>query len=116
MRPLTSRIGPSPVAGRRRGGTGDAPVVAARPVPPAGGFVAAGADVVMLDEFSLEDLRTAVARNRVHGRRAELECSGGVSLERLRGIAATGVDCISIGGLTKHVRALDLSMRFEAGS
>ena len=76
----------------------------------------AGADVVMLDDYSLADLRTAVARNRAHGRPAELECSGGVSLERLRELAATGVDCISIGGLTKHVRAIDLSMRFEAGS
>ncbi|MFO1399946.1 MAG: carboxylating nicotinate-nucleotide diphosphorylase [Steroidobacteraceae bacterium] len=74
----------------------------------------AGADVIMLDEFSLEDLRTAVARNRARGRRAELECSGGVGLERLREIAATGVDCISIGGLTKHVHAIDLSMRFES--
>ncbi|MCC7461115.1 MAG: carboxylating nicotinate-nucleotide diphosphorylase [Gammaproteobacteria bacterium] len=73
----------------------------------------AGADVIMLDEFSLEDLRTAVARNRAHSRRAELECSGGVSLEQLHTLAATGVDCISIGGLTKHVRAIDLSMRFE---
>jgi nicotinate-nucleotide pyrophosphorylase (carboxylating) len=74
----------------------------------------AGADVIMLDDFSLEDLRAAVARNRARGRRAELECSGGVSLERLRELAATGVDCISIGGLTKHVRAIDLSMRFES--
>jgi nicotinate-nucleotide pyrophosphorylase (carboxylating) len=78
--------------------------------------LAAGADVIMLDEFSLEDMRTAVARNRAHARPAELECSGGVSLERLKGIAATGVDCISIGGLTKHVRAIDLSMRFDGGA
>ncbi len=73
----------------------------------------AGADVIMLDEFSLEDMRTAVNRNRARGGRAELECSGGVGLDRLREIAATGVDSISIGSLTKHVRALDLSMRFE---
>jgi nicotinate-nucleotide pyrophosphorylase (carboxylating) len=77
--------------------------------------LAAGADVIMLDEFSLEDMRTAVTRNRAHAHPAVLECSGGVSLERLKAIAATGVDCISIGGLTKHVRAIDLSMRFEAG-
>jgi len=76
--------------------------------------LAAGADVIMLDDYSLEDMRTAVVRNRAHARPAELECSGGVSLERLRAIAATGVDCISIGGLTKHVRAIDLSMRFDA--
>ena len=73
----------------------------------------AGAEIILLDDFSLEDLRAAVARNRARGRRAELECSGGVSLERLRELAATGVDCISIGGLTKHVCAIDLSMRFE---
>jgi len=78
--------------------------------------LAAGADVVMLDDYSLEDMRTAVARNRAHARPATLECSGGVSLERLRAIAATGVDCISVGGLTKHVRAIDLSMRFERGA
>jgi nicotinate-nucleotide pyrophosphorylase (carboxylating) len=76
--------------------------------------LAAGADVIMLDDYSLEDMRTAVVRNRAHARPAELECSGGVSLERLRAIAETGVDCISIGGLTKHVRAIDLSMRFDA--
>ena len=78
--------------------------------------LASGADVVMLDDYSLEDMRTAVARNRAHARPATLECSGGVSLERLRAIAATGVDCISVGGLTKHVRAIDLSMRFERGA
>jgi len=78
--------------------------------------LAAGADVIMLDDYRLEDMRTAVARNRAHAHPAELECSGGVGLERLRAIAATGVDCISIGGLTKHVRAIDLSMRFERGA
>jgi nicotinate-nucleotide pyrophosphorylase (carboxylating) len=76
--------------------------------------LAAGADVIMLDEFSLEDMRTAVGRNRAAARPAQLECSGGVSLDRLKAIAATGVDCISIGALTKHVRAIDLSMRFDA--
>ena len=67
--------------------------------------LAAGADVIMLDDFSLEDMRAAVVRNRAQPRPAELEGSGGVSLERLAAIAATGVDCISIGGLTKHVHA-----------
>jgi len=75
--------------------------------------LAAGADVIMLDEFSLADLRAAVARNRAHPDPAVLECSGSVSFERLQEIASTGVDCVSIGGLTKHVRAIDLSMRFE---
>lgn len=70
--------------------------------------LAAGVDRVMLDEFSDADLSRAVAE--VAGR-AEIEVSGGVDLSRLRTIAASGVDYISIGALTKHVRAIDLSMR-----
>jgi nicotinate-nucleotide pyrophosphorylase (carboxylating) len=62
----------------------------------------------MLDEFSLEDIRRAVAH--VAGR-VPLEVSGGVSLERVRALAETGVDFISVGALTKHVRAIDYSMR-----
>ena len=72
--------------------------------------LAAGADVVMLDELSLADMRTAVA---VAAGRAKLEASGGISDETLRAIAETGVDYISIGALTKHVRAIDLSMRLK---
>jgi nicotinate-nucleotide pyrophosphorylase (carboxylating) len=75
--------------------------------------LAAGADIIMLDEFSPADMRRAVARNRAAARPAELECSGGVSLEHLRDIADIGIDCISIGALTKHVRAIDLSLRCE---
>jgi nicotinate-nucleotide pyrophosphorylase (carboxylating) len=74
----------------------------------------AGADMALLDEFSLDDLRAAVAMNRSHPRGPlKLEASGNVTLETLRAIAETGVDFISIGSLTKHVRAVDLSMRFE---
>jgi nicotinate-nucleotide pyrophosphorylase (carboxylating) len=74
----------------------------------------AGADMALLDEFSLEDLRTAVAMNRAHPRGPmKLEASGNVSFETLRAIAETGVDFVSIGSLTKHLRAVDLSMRFE---
>jgi len=74
----------------------------------------AGADMALLDEFSLDDLRAAVAMNRAHPRGPmKLEASGNVTFESLRGIAETGVDFISIGSLTKHVRAVDLSMRFE---
>jgi nicotinate-nucleotide pyrophosphorylase (carboxylating) len=62
----------------------------------------------MLDNFALEAMREAVALN---AGRAELEVSGGVQLEQLRAIAATGVDRISVGALTKHVQAIDLSMR-----
>jgi nicotinate-nucleotide pyrophosphorylase (carboxylating) len=74
----------------------------------------AGADMALLDEFTLDDLRAAVAMNRAHDRGPmKLEASGGITFETLRPIAETGVDFISIGSLTKHVRAVDLSMRFE---
>jgi len=70
----------------------------------------ANVDRIMLDEFSADDLREAV--KRVAGR-VPLEVSGSVDLTRLRAIAETGVDFISIGALTKHLRAIDLSMRIE---
>ena len=72
-------------------------------------------DIIMLDEFTLADMRAAVALNRTHGAGAKLEVSGSVSLETVRAIAETGVDYISVGALTKHVRAIDLSMRLEFG-
>lgn len=72
--------------------------------------LAAGARRVLLDNFDLSQLREAV---RLNQGRARLEASGGVNLERVRDIAETGVDDISVGGLTKDVRALDLSMRFS---
>ena len=67
----------------------------------------------MLDEFSLDELRQAVTQNRASARPALLEASGGVNLESIRRLAETGVDCISVGALTKHVQAIDLSMRFD---
>jgi len=70
--------------------------------------LAAGADTIMLDEFSLDDIRSAVATN---AGKARLEVSGSVSEETLIAYAETGVDFISIGSLTKHIRATDLSMR-----
>ncbi|MEJ2106287.1 MAG: carboxylating nicotinate-nucleotide diphosphorylase [Acidiferrobacteraceae bacterium] len=70
----------------------------------------AGARRVLLDNFSVAELRQAVKQN---GGRAELEASGGVSLDNVRQIAETGVDYISVGELTKHVHAIDLSMRFD---
>jgi nicotinate-nucleotide pyrophosphorylase (carboxylating) len=70
-------------------------------------------DIIMLDEFSLPDLRSAVALNRTGDTKALLEASGSVSLETVRAIAETGVDYVSVGGLTKHVHAVDLSMRLE---
>ena len=71
-------------------------------------------DIVMLDEFSLDDLRTAVRANAAHAHPAKLEASGGVTLENVRAIAETGVDYVSIGSITKHVRALDLSLRLDS--
>jgi len=73
--------------------------------------LAARCDVIMLDDFPLAALREAVKLNRTAPHAAKLEASGGVSLEQIAAIAATGVDFISIGGLTKHVQAVDLSMR-----
>ena len=70
----------------------------------------AGADRIMLDEFELHELAQAVAE--VDGR-VPLEVSGSVGIDRVRAIAETGVDYVSIGALTKHVRAIDLSMRIE---
>jgi len=70
----------------------------------------AGADRIMLDNFTLAALRDAVS---LTAGRAELEASGNVTDETLVAIAETGVNLISIGALTKHVRALDLSMRID---
>ncbi|OXS13843.1 nicotinate-nucleotide diphosphorylase [Zobellella denitrificans] len=72
--------------------------------------LAAGADIVMLDNFSVADMRAAVTAT---AGRARLEVSGNVTLETIADYADTGVDYISVGALTKHVRALDLSMRVE---
>lgn len=70
---------------------------------------AAGADRALLDNFSLEELHQAVGQR---GDRLRLEASGGINLDSVRRIAETGVDFISVGALTKHVRAVDFSMRF----
>ena len=70
----------------------------------------AGADIIMLDELSLDDMRQAVA---ITQGRSKLEASGGINESTLRSIAETGVDYISIGALTKDVKAVDLSMRLS---
>jgi nicotinate-nucleotide pyrophosphorylase (carboxylating) len=72
--------------------------------------LAAGARLILLDNFDLPRLRDAV---RHTAKRAELEASGGITLDTVREVALTGVDRISIGALTKDVEALDLSMRFN---
>ena len=73
----------------------------------------AAPDIIMLDEFSLSDMRAAVELNRASDHSVKIEASGRVTLETVRAIAETGVDYISIGSITKHVRAVDLSMRLE---
>ncbi|MEA3291710.1 MAG: carboxylating nicotinate-nucleotide diphosphorylase [Pseudomonadota bacterium] len=75
--------------------------------------LAAGAPRIMLDNFDLETMRQAVTRT---DHRAELEASGDVTLDNIREIAATGVDFISVGAITKHLRSIDFSMRFEDAS
>jgi len=72
--------------------------------------LAAGARMILLDNFDLPTLRQAA---RINGGRAVLEISGGVTFERLRELAETGVDRISVGGLTKDVKATDFSMRLQ---
>ena len=72
----------------------------------------AGADIAMLDEFSLPAMRDAVALNAAAPKPLKLEASGGITAASIREIADTGVDYISVGSITKHVRAIDLSMRF----
>ncbi|MBZ0097071.1 MAG: carboxylating nicotinate-nucleotide diphosphorylase [Sulfuricella sp.] len=71
--------------------------------------LAAGAELILLDNFDLETMRTAV---KLAGSRAELEASGGITLEAVRAVAETGVHRISVGSLTKDIKAVDLSMRF----
>ncbi|MCF7985876.1 MAG: carboxylating nicotinate-nucleotide diphosphorylase [Thiohalocapsa sp.] len=71
--------------------------------------LSAGAELILLDNFTLDELRRAVA---INAGRTQLEASGGIDLKTIRPIAETGVDRISVGALTKDVRAVDLSMRF----
>lgn len=70
----------------------------------------AGADIIMLDNFDLKTMREAVVENNGT---VILEASGGINMETVRGIAETGVDYISIGEITKDIKAIDLSMRFK---
>lgn len=78
--------------------------------------LAQGARMVLLDNMDLPTLRAAVRRNEAAGKtRAVLEISGGVTLESVRALAETGVDRISVGALTKDIKAVDFSMRFQEG-
>ena len=70
-------------------------------------------DVIMLDEFTATDMRTAVNERNAASSATRIEASGGVDIGNIRAIAATGIDYISVGALTKHVNAIDLSLRFS---
>jgi nicotinate-nucleotide pyrophosphorylase (carboxylating) len=72
--------------------------------------ISANTDIVLLDNFSTQMMREAVALNQGH---AQLEASGGITLDTLRDIAETGVDRISVGQITKDIQAIDLSLRFK---
>ncbi len=71
------------------------------------------ADRLLLDDFSIGDMRKAVAMRDSTAPDIRLEASGGITIDKIQEIANTGVDFISVGSLTKHIRAVDLSMRFE---
>jgi nicotinate-nucleotide pyrophosphorylase (carboxylating) len=75
--------------------------------------LAAGADIIMLDNMSIEEMRQAVARGRRRAQPVILEASGNLSLERVAEVAATGVELLSVGALTHSARSADLSLLFE---
>ncbi len=72
-----------------------------------------GAEAVLLDNMSVDDVRKAVERGARHTRRVPLECSGGIALETVRAYAETGVEYISVGALTHSAVAVDMSLRVE---
>jgi nicotinate-nucleotide pyrophosphorylase (carboxylating) len=71
-------------------------------------------EVIMLDEFGVDDMRRAVAERNAAASSTRIEVSGGVTLASVRELALLGIDYVSIGSLTKHVRAIDLSLRFRS--
>lgn len=101
------------VGAARRGGAGVPVEVEVEDLSELRQAIDAGADIALLDEFSLPLLREAVALNAGAPQPLKLEASGSITAATIREIAETGVDFISVGSITKHVRAVDLSMRFE---
>jgi nicotinate-nucleotide pyrophosphorylase (carboxylating) len=101
------------VAEARRGGAGVPVEVEVENLAQLLQAIDAGADVAMLDNYSLPAMREAVAANARAKNPLKLEASGGITTATIREVAETGVDFISVGSITKHVRAIDLSMRFE---
>jgi nicotinate-nucleotide pyrophosphorylase (carboxylating) len=98
------------IAAARRTGPGKPVEIEVETLAELDEALAAGADIVMLDEFDEPTLKAALARPRGA---TKIEVSGNVDPARLQGLAALGVDYVSLGALTKHVRALDLSLRAE---
>ena len=98
------------IAAARRTGPGKPVEIEVETLEELDEALAAGADIVMLDEFDEPSLKAALARPRGA---TKIEVSGNVDPGRLQGLAALGVDYVSLGALTKHVRALDLSLRAE---
>jgi len=76
--------------------------------------IIAQADIIMLDNFALADMQAAVSLNQAHSHACRLEASGGISLTTVQAIAETGVDYISVGAITKHIQAIDLSLRLKS--
>jgi len=99
------------VAAARRAAPGQSVEVEVESLEELAAVFAAGAELALLDDLPLETLERAVAENRRRGSPLKLEASGGISLETVRAVAATGVDFVSVGALTKHLHAVDLSMR-----
>ncbi|HEX7965744.1 MAG TPA: carboxylating nicotinate-nucleotide diphosphorylase [Gammaproteobacteria bacterium] len=104
-------IGPA-VAAARAGGAQVPVEVEVETLEQVREALAAGADILLLDNFDAEGMREAV---KLTAGRAKLEASGGIGQEGIRRVAETGVDYISVGALTKHVQGVDLSLRFEFG-
>jgi nicotinate-nucleotide pyrophosphorylase (carboxylating) len=101
------------VAAARRNSPGVAVEVEVEDLSELKQAIAAGADIALLDEFQVPAMREAVAVNAGAPKPLKLEASGAITPATIREVADTGVDFISVGSITKHVRAVDLSMRFE---
>ncbi len=104
------------IAAARRGAAGARIEVEVENLDEFRAAIAERPDIVLLDDFTLEDMRAAVAINRAAGSQVLLEASGSVGLDTVRALAETGVDYVSVGAITKSVRAVDLSMRLDFGN
>ena len=101
------------IAAARQSGTGVPVEVEVETLAEFRAALAARPEVIMLDEFTRIDMRTAVDERNASGATTRIEVSGGVTLPTVRELAQAGIDYISIGSLTKHLHAIDLSLRFR---